>query len=297
LFRFALRHFAIEKSMTTRRHSTDNRTARCGFSLIELLVVIAIIAILAGILLPALSQSKAKALGIQCLNNYRQLQFAWHLYVDDNGDRLPRNWAGGDAGKSWITASWVAGVISLGPNLPPTYYSENTNILYLLEAKFGRIGPYAQTAKIYRCPADKTTALIGGLSYPRVRSVSMNCYLGNYWDDPIFKNAMRISEIVDPPPARRFVFVDEHELTINDGYFTVGVELTGPNAAWSAWPASRHGGSGVFSFADGHGELKKWQDVRTRKPVNGYQSFEWFQPNNPDIAWVQERTTNLKPLE
>jgi prepilin-type processing-associated H-X9-DG protein len=258
-------------------------------------VVIAIIAILAAMLLPALSAAKARALTIQCVNNYRQLQIAWHLYTDDNQDTLPRNWAGDVASKGWETASWVAGFMSLNPNLPPALYADNTNILYLLEAKFGRIGPYARSAKIYRCPADKSTASIQGVTYPRVRSVSMNSYLGNYWDDPELKNARKYSDITDPGPAKRYVFVDEHEDLIQDGYFGVSMPSTGASAGWWDLPASRHSGSCVFSFADGHVEIKKWLDPRTRKPVNRDPSFERRQPNNPDIAWVQERTTNPKP--
>ena len=127
----------------------------------------------------------------------------------------------------------------------------------------------------------------------------MNSYLGNYWNDPIYLNALKFCEIVDPPPSRRFVFVDEHEVTINDGYFDIVMHATGLDFSWSwDWPASRHGGSGVFSFADGHSELKKWLDARTHASIdiNSYLGL-CRQPNNPDIAWVQERTTNFKPTQ
>ena len=275
--------------------SARHRKLNQGFTLIELLVVIAIIAILAGLLLPALSRAKVKALGIQCLNNFRQLQLAWHLYADENGDKLPRNYTGWGAGRGPDGLSWVAGFLTLDPTDPA--YRDNTNVLLVLDGRFGGIGPYTKSAAIYKCPSDKSTAKIGGKTYPRVRSVSMNSYLGNYWDDPIYLNALKFCEIVDPPPVKRFVFIDEHEVTIDDGYFNVDMISNGPNAAWWGWPTSRHGGSGVFSFADGHAELKKWLDARTRASIDSSTIMSLCrQPNNPDIAWVQERTTNQKPL-
>src|SRR5207237_3971678 len=106
------------QNMMPNSFSRSCHQRRFGFTLIELLVVIAIIAALAAFLLPALTRARVKALGIQCMNNYRQLQFAWQFYVDDHEERLPRNWRGGDAGRDPQAASWVAGFLTLNPGDP-----------------------------------------------------------------------------------------------------------------------------------------------------------------------------------
>ena len=255
-----------------------------GFTLIELLVVIAIIAILAAMLLPALGKSKTKAQGISCMNNLKQLNLAWFLYAGDFNDQLPPNNIVGTG------EGWCAGWLSPSPGT-----TDNTNVLNLMPPR-GKLWPYNTSLGIYKCPADKSVAVFGGATYERVRSVSMNCRINgsDYFIAPVslFYNPAKLTEIIDPPPSRTFVFLDEREDCIDDGYF--GVDMVNPiaSATWVNYPANYHNGAAGFSFADGHAEIKKWIDPRTTPPLvkNGqYMATYVASPNNPDLEWVRDR--------
>jgi len=265
----------------------SNRTAT-AFTLIELLVVIAIIAILAAMLLPALSKSKAKAQGICCLNNLKQLDLAWFMYAGDFNDELPPNNIIG-TGEGWC-AGWLS---------PAPGNTDNTNVFNLMPPR-RKLWPYNKSAGIYKCPADRSRAIEGGVTYERVRSVSMNCRINgsDYFIAPVteFNNPKKLGEILVPPQSLTFVFLDEREDSIDDGYF--GVDMVNPmsSATWVNYPASYHNGAGGFSFADGHAEIKKWKDPRTTPPlVQGqYMATYVGSPNNPDLAWVRERCTSRR---
>jgi prepilin-type N-terminal cleavage/methylation domain-containing protein/prepilin-type processing-associated H-X9-DG protein len=215
-----------------------------GFNLIELLVVIAIIAILAALLLPALSSAKAQAKKAGCLNNIKQMQVAWHIYADDFDDLV-------------VTNAWCPGDM----NDP----SDATNVA---ELEQGLLYPYCKSPGIYKCPAD--TARNPKSQAVSVRSYSMNTYMSGYDTAAVLENVMNTytlvkkrSQIASPPPGRAIVFADESPNTIDDTNFGVTPSmLEGVNHAsidhWNNYPTARHKNGAGFSFADGHAVILKW---------------------------------------
>ena len=267
-----------------------------AFTLIELLVVIAIIAILAAMLLPALSKAKVRSQGIGCMNNTRQLMLAWRMYSEDNHDQLPFAYATG-ANAPYV---WVPGY--LDDAAPSSAENWNLDITVKKSILWSYCG---NSVGVWRCPADTSYGInTKGERLPRVRSVSMSNWVGGNGDSPGtgYKGGWglnspksivyrKLAQMLRPGPAMTFVILDERQDSINDAYFVT--EMDGyPNAATTKivdYPASYHNRACGFAFADGHSEIHKWKDPRTYPPIRTGIPLNVPSPNNPDVTWMRER--------
>jgi prepilin-type N-terminal cleavage/methylation domain-containing protein/prepilin-type processing-associated H-X9-DG protein len=267
-----------------------------GFTLIELLVVIAIIAILAAMLLPALSKAKARAQGIQCMNNTRQLMLAWRLYTDDNNDKLLSAFNTGTV--PGAAPSWVPSNLLLNNSTP----TAQGNWDYANTIELSPMWPYTgKNRAIFHCPADTSTGKDpSGNIVPRVRSMSMNLWMGGldgrntgggttYTPGTVFT---KLSNIKPPGPSQFIVFLDERFESINDGLFAIdmlGYPNFSPNGMRD-YPAIYHGGAAGLAFADGHSEIHKWKDPATLKASLSIPGDRGAAAPN-DCAWLQDHGT------
>ncbi len=289
-----------------------------GFTLIELLVVIAIIAILAALLLPALSAAEKRALATQCMSNEKQLVLAWQTYANDNQDYLvPNRGLGGQPGLNGEPGNPAEDPLK-DPNLlsggslaqwcPGDLQQQSTAVNYQEWIQAGLLYIYTQNYNLYKCPADHSTVPRGSslIKLPSLRTYSMNCWvqamdhqgyqMGSAWENiGGYYVYSKLADMIRPGPSDTWVFIEEAPASIDDAFFAVT-----PNnpSIWYNSPAVLHGQSSNISFSDGHVETRRWTDYNMMNDVNpGTPPGEDVPASSAsgDLGWLISKSTAPMP--
>jgi len=262
-----------------------------GFTRTDLFGVLATVFLIALLLFTVAADTGIQTRAVGCLSNLSQLSRAWLLYATDHRDYFPANMSGSQLG------NWVYGTLEA---------TMGANAKMLVDPEYSSLGPYSRDPSLYRCPADTSTIRLGAGFLPRVRSFSANQAVGTKgdgfspvdapWLDGSFGHTAnrtwytygKLSDVVRPKPSGLWILIDEDEYSINDGGFGVSMR---PPTQLIDWPAARHNVGAALAYADGSAEVHRWRDPRT--PVKNGNLNNGTMPNNPDIVWLQDRTTTL----
>lgn len=260
-----------------------NKVKPSGFTRTELLTVIAVIGILALTQLAGFARHGQVAQAALCQNNLAQLQSAWLLYVDDSNGQLPAS-----TPNSSLAPEWVG---TRNANADDLNVSVTNSPLWNYSAK---------SLDHWRCPADPVRIVTSNpkQTHRRVRTYSMNIYMRDYsiFSESGWRTFINIHDFNALAPQDAFLLIDEHPGSVNDAAFTMNMNGY-PNEP-DKWrlidmPGSNHAEGAGVAFVDGHVELKRWVDNRTKAPymAGKFLSLNLAQPGNMDILWIQERST------